>query len=72
MFIDYETVAYLICSHYSSLSGGPDIHLGLELLEKDQNIEKREKARLFLHFLNNNDPVFFHPAFRNQYFGPSF
>ena len=33
---------------------------------------KREEACLLLLFLNNNDPVFLHPAFCNPYFGPFF
>ena len=33
---------------------------------------KREEAALPLLFLNNNDPVFLHPAFFSPYFGPNF
>ena len=33
---------------------------------------KKEEARLPLLFLNNNDPVFWHPAFCNLFFGPIF
>ena len=33
---------------------------------------KTEEAVWILHFLNNNQPVFLHPAFCNQYFGPFF
>ena len=33
---------------------------------------KKEEARLPLLFLNNNDPVFWHPAFCNLFFGPFF
>ena len=31
---------------------------------------KREEAAWHLLFLNNNDPVFWHPTFGNLYFGP--
>ena len=33
---------------------------------------KREEAVWPLLFLNNNDPVFLHPAFCTPYFGPDF
>ena len=33
---------------------------------------KREEAVVSLLFLNNNDPVFLHPAFCNPQFGPDF
>ena len=33
---------------------------------------KREEAAWHLLFLNNNGPVFLHPAFCNPYFGPFF
>jgi hypothetical protein len=33
---------------------------------------KKRRARLLLLFLNNNDPVFQHPAFGNLFFGPFF
>ena len=33
---------------------------------------KREEAAWPLLFLNNNDPVFLHPAFCNPYLGPFF
>ena len=38
--------------------------------KQNQCYSKREEARLLLHFFNNNDPVFLHPAFCNRYFGP--
>ena len=47
-------------------------HLVLELLKKVQNIEKREKVRLLLLFLNNNDPFVLHPALCISYFGPDY
>ena len=69
------TLAESICTHYSKLSGRPDNFLGsvtfkiLGTFCKKQGAKKQghcyskgEKIRLPLLFLNNNDPVFLHPA----------
>ena len=64
------------------LSGRPDIFLGSGTLKKGprywlqkagyKKSESREEAAWPLLFLNNNDPVFLHPAFCIPYFGPFF
>ena len=66
-------IAQSICTHYSNLSGRPDIFLGSGTLKKVQNMgfkklgaknqghscySKREEVALLLLFLNNKDPVF--------------
>ena len=76
-----EIVAQSICTHYSSLSGRPDIFLGSGTLKKGPKygLQKAgckkhgsEEARLILLFLNNIDPVYLDPAFCNPYVGPFF
>ena len=67
-------VAQSICTHYSSLSGQPDIFLGAGTLKKQgakkqgHCCQKREEAAWPFLFLNNNDPVFLHPAFFRSIF----
>ena len=72
--VTQSTVAKSICTHYSNLSGRPDIFLGSETLKKKLGpkygvqkagckkqghcYSKREEAAAFFSFLNNNDPVF--------------
>ena len=63
-------VAQSICTHYSSLSGRSDVFLGSGTLKKwskiwvaKSRVQKGEEEPWPLLFLNNNDPVFLHPAF---------
>ena len=77
-----DSIAQSLCTHYSSLSGRPDIFLGSGTLKNQvQNMDlkkarskkqghcysKREEATLLLFVLNNNNP-----AFSDPYFGPFF
>ena len=70
---EVNTAAESICTHYSNLSGWPDIFLGSETLKKQgpkygvqkagckkqgHCYSKREEAAALFSFLNNNDPVF--------------
>ena len=67
---EFDTIAQSICTHYSNLSGRPDIFLGSGTLKKIRSTKKqgakkqghcfskREEEGWPLLFLNNNDPVF--------------
>ena len=73
----------LICTHFFCFE---NIGRFVTPVKKVQNIgckkqgattqghcySKGEEARLLLSFLNNNDPVFLHPAFCTAYFEPFF
>ena len=71
-------VAESICTHYSNLSGQPDIFLGSGTLKKQgpkygvqkagckkqgHCYSKREEAAWSFLSLSNNDPIFLHPNF---------
>ena len=81
------TVAQSICTHYSSLSGRPDIFLGSGTKKNQvQNMDlkkagckkqghcysKREEAAWSFLFLNNNDPGFCTLLFATHILDPFF
>ena len=81
------TVAQSIGTHYSSLSGRPDIFLGSGTFKKSGTllfeksrvqknrvivILKEKRPGCLFSFWITNDPVFLHTAFCNPYFGRIF
>ena len=79
MILELVVNAQSTFTHYFSLSGWPDICSVSGTLKKGPKYglqiagcKKQGHCYWSLLFLNNNNPVFLHPAFCNPYFRPFF
>ena len=76
LYIQARYIAQSICTHYSKISGRPDIFLGSGDFQKVLRhgsqkvgckyrviVTQKEKRQPGLSFFNNNGPIFLHPDF---------